>query len=517
MNKKLIGQDLEALFQAYDEDRLEMNALDMDFFMQAYAKHKNLPFVALEKYEIKLMQEVPSRYLNMYQAVFFKEDEEYIFLALCKPCSLELQDKFQSFFKDKLIKIHLANPFKLRQKLDEFLSQESFEELLLSLKYELKNTHSSKDQSAVNKLLEFILQSAIKQNASDIHIEPLIDKTLLRFRSDGILHESFSLEKELAHSLIFYIKLLAHLNVAEQRKAQDGSFNMEFEAKRYDFRIASLPLVYGESLVLRILEHKKEFLEPQKLGFDTGFLEILRQNIHKAHGLILVCGPTGSGKSTTLYGILNEIKSSAKKIISVEDPIEYKLDGVQQIVLNEKAGLDFNNALRAILRQDPDVIMIGEIRDEESLDIALKASLTGHLVFATLHTNDAVLALSRMLDMKAKPYLIASSLRLIIAQRLVRKLCVHCRVKSIKTYEGIEGEFYEARGCEYCHHKGFKGRELLGEFLSIDENLSELIRQNASKNEILKQAKGFQSMFELGLQKARQGITSVDELLRVLG
>ncbi|VUA73950.1 Type II secretion cytoplasmic ATP binding protein (PulE, ATPase) [Campylobacter coli] len=233
--------------------------------------------------------------------------------------------------------------------------------------------------------------------------------------------------------------------------------------------------------------------------------------------MILLTGPTGSGKSTSLYACLNELKSIEKKIISVEDPIEYKMPLIQQILLNPKAGLEFNNALRAILRQDPDIIMVGEIRDEESLDIAIKASLTGHLLLSTLHTNNAISTIDRLIDMSAKPYLIASALRLVIAQRLVRKLCPKCKQKSTKVYE-IKGDFFEAKGCEYCHHSGYQGRELISECLYIDEEIAQVIREGGYKNKILELAKvkGFQSMFEQGLQKAKEGITSIDELLRVL-
>ena len=341
---------------------------------------------------------------------------------------------------------------------------------------------------------------------------------MIRFRVDGVLLVFLVLELEIYQALIFYIKLLAHLNVAEQRKAQDGSFSLMMSALKYDFRVSTLPLLYGESLVLRILEHKQDFLNLDKLELDESILSKFKKQIHAPYGLILLTGPTGSGKSTTLYSALNEIKSTQKKIITAEDPIEYRLPLVQQIILNEKAGLDFNNALRTILRQDPDIIVIGEIRDEESLDIALKASLTGHLVFSTLHTNDAISAITRMLDMKAKDYLIASALSLVIAQRLVRKLCEHCKRKSAKHYNEFEGDFYEAVGCELCKMNGYFGREMVSEFLFIDEEIAELIRTNAKTSEILSYArkKGFKTMFEVGLQRAREGKTSIDELLRVI-
>ncbi|EAL3371949.1 type II/IV secretion system protein [Campylobacter jejuni] len=304
----------------------------------------------------------------------------------------------------------------------------------------------------------------------------------------------------------------------DQRKTQDGSFELDFENERYDFRVSCLPLIYGESVVIRILKHDKEILDLHKLNLGDKNLKILKKILHRPNGMILLTGPTGSGKSTTLYACLNELKSIEKKIISAEDPIEYKIPLVQQILLNSKVGVEFNSVLRAILRQDPDIIMIGEIRDEESLDIALKASLTGHLLLSTLHTNDALSTIDRLLDMQAKSYLIASALSLVIAQRLVRKLCPWCKQKSKKHYIEFEGEFFEPKGCERCHHSGFFGRELIAECLEINEDLACAIRENQNKTILMELAKkhGFQTMFEQGLKKAKEGLTSIDELLRVV-
>ncbi len=325
-------------------------------------------------------------------------------------------------------------------------------------------------------------------------------------------------EKDIYEALVFHVKFLACLNLAESRKTQDGSFELDFENERYDFRVSCLPLIYGESVVIRILKHDKEILDLYKLNLGNKNLEILKKILHRPNGMILLTGPTGSGKSTTLYACLNELKSIEKKIISAEDPIEYKIPLVQQILLNSKVGVEFNSVLRAILRQDPDIIMIGEIRDEESLDIALKASLTGHLLLSTLHTNDALSTIDRLLDMQAKSYLIASALSLVIAQRLVRKLCPWCKQKSKKHYIEFEGEFFEPKGCERCHHSGFFGRELIAECLEINEDLACAIRENQDKTILMELAKkyGFQTMFEQGLKKAKEGLTSIDELLRVV-
>lgn len=363
-----------------------------------------------------------------------------------------------------------------------------------------------------------MLNEILPLNASDIRIEARLEDALIRFRVDGILRELANVEKDIYEALVFHIKFLACLNLAESRKAQDGSFECDFKNEKYDLRVSCLPLIYGESVVIRILKHNKEILELDRLNLGSKNLELLKNTLHYPHGMILLTGPTGSGKSTTLYACLNELKSIEKKIISAEDPIEYKIPLVQQILLNSKAGVEFNNILRAILRQDPDIIMIGEIRDEESLDIALKASLTGHLLLSTLHTNDAFSAIDRLVDMKAKVYLVASALSLVIAQRLVRKLCPWCKKRSQKHYIDFQGVFFEPKGCERCHYSGFLGRELIAECLRIDEELACTIRENQDKKTLREIAKkqGFQTMFEQGLEKAKEGLTSIDELFRVV-
>ena len=479
----------------------------------------NAEFIELKNDEVSLnlYKQMPLKWLKAHCALPFKESDEFVFIAFGKDFDRQILDKAQDFFKHKFIKAVRANAPQILGLLAEFELRDKINTLISELKFELENSQNSQGETAVSKLFELIIAQSIAKRASDIHIEPNENEAMIRFRIDGVLSEFIGVEFAIYQALTFYIKLLAHLNVAEQRKAQDGSFSLSVNALKYDFRLSTLPLLYGESVVLRVLEHKKDFLSLENLEFETANLTHFKKRIHQPFGLILLTGPTGSGKSTTLYAALSEIKSIRKKIITAEDPIEYRLPLVQQIVLNEKAGLDFNNALRTILRQDPDVIVIGEIRDEESLDIALKSSLTGHLVFSTLHTNDAVSAIARMLDMGAKAYLIASALSVIIAQRLVRKLCEKCKVKSAKHYE-FEGEFYEAVGCEHCKMSGYVGREVVSEFLFVDENIAELIRTNAKASEILTYARknGFQTMFEVGLQKARAGKTSVDELYRVM-
>ncbi|EAH7580470.1 GspE/PulE family protein [Campylobacter lari] len=367
--------------------------------------------------------------------------------------------------------------------------------------------------------MNLILTYACFLRASDIHLEPLENEVLIRFRIDGELKYIHSLDMDSYQALLIHIKIIALLNVAEQRQAQDGSFSKIILEQKYDFRISIMPLLFGQSVVLRILKQDEHVLKLDRLFIKEENLICLKKYMNAPYGLILFCGPTGSGKSTFMHAILNEFDQN-KKIITLEDPIEYKLKHAQQILLNSKTGFDFHKALRAVLRQDPDVIMVGEIRDEESLDIVLKASLSGHLVLSTLHTNGAIEAIFRMKHMGAKEYLIAYALNLIIAQRLVRKLC-ECKEASDEKFhfqnQVFEGKFYKAKGCAKCMYSGYKGRLMVAEFLFLDRNLKSMIENNANYENILTYAlkKGFLTLGVDALEKVKLGLTSVDELRKI--
>lgn len=512
----------EFLFDLYLKDKLSLDelylklGLESEEFLKTLAKYYKMEFLSFENYDENF--KLPLNLLLEFKILPIKTDEENVYIARAKPFSLELLERIQSLFRDKFVKAVISDCFKISKALNRLRIKEELKNLSLQLKEEWEDNFKQENQSSVSKIFDFILKEALNLNSSDIHIESRKNDALIRFRVDGELQFFCILEKEIYQALVFHIKFLTHLNVAEQRKAQDGNFELKLENQNYDFRVSTLPLIYGESVVLRILKHDEKFLELKNLNFLDSHLKALQKAISSSYGMILITGATGSGKSTTLYACLNALKSIKKKIITAEDPIEYKMQGIQQILLNPKAGLEFNNALRAILRQDPDIIMIGEIRDEQSLDIAIKSSLTGHLLLSTLHTNDSISTIDRLLDMKAKPYLIAQALSLIVAQRLVRKLCIFCKRKSEKKYTLFQGQFYESRGCEHCNYSGYSGRDLVAEFLVIDENLKELIRENVGKKRILEYARkqGFQTMLECGLQKAKEGLTSIEELQRVL-
>lgn len=510
-------------FQAYIENEMSLDeicanlTITSEEFFKKLANFYDLNFIDLDKYDDFVFEGIPFSLLLKFKFLLIKNNDDFL-IVRSKPCSLELLEQIKTFIVCEKINTAIADELKITQILNQIRIQEEIKRLSVKLRLEWQESQRRDNQSCISQIFDFLLHEILSFHASDIHIEARSDNALIRFRVDGILREFAVFEKDIYEALVFHIKFLACLNLAESRKAQDGSFELDFENEKYDFRVSCLPLIYGESVVIRILKHDKEITDLHKLNLGNKNLEILKKILHRPNGMILLTGPTGSGKSTTLYACLNELKSVEKKIISAEDPIEYKIPLVQQILLNSKVGVEFNSILRAILRQDPDVIMIGEIRDEESLDIALKASLTGHLLLSTLHTNDALSTIDRLLDMQAKSYLIASALSLIIAQRLVRKLCPWCKQKSKKHYIEFQGEFFEPKGCERCHHSGFFGRELIAECLEINEDLACAIRENQDKKTLMELAKkhGFESMFEQGLKKAKEGLTSIDELLRVV-
>lgn len=358
-----------------------------------------------------------------------------------------------------------------------------------------------------------VISGALKREASDIHFEALEDSFRIRYRIDGHLREVSKLSKERAAAISSRIKIMANLDIAEKRRPQDGKISFKYEGRDIDIRVSTLPTSFGEKTVLRLLDKSNLLLDLDSLGMDERHIKILRKHIHAPYGMILVTGPTGSGKTTTLYAALNEIHTEDKNIMTIEDPVEYNINGINQCHVKSDIGFDFASALRSFLRQDPDIIMVGEIRDRETAEIAIRASLTGHLVFSTLHTNDAISAISRLIDMGVEPFLVASSVRLIVAQRLVRKLCSCKKAKADK--QNGEQKFITT-GCEICGYSGYKGRTALIEMAEITEDISELISRRATYNEILQKVKenNFISLLEAGKQKIKNGITTYEEVLR---
>ncbi|HYT59166.1 MAG TPA: GspE/PulE family protein [Haliangiales bacterium] len=395
---------------------------------------------------------------------------------------------------------------------------------------ESKNLHDIEvmaNEPTVVNLVNLIISTALRERASDIHLVPFEEHLQLRYRIDGLLQEKPPPPKQLHAALISRIKIMADMNIAERFMPQDGHIQIHHRGARVDIRVGTMPTIYGESLVLRLLEKNTKVLTSQELGLDAERSALLARLVEKPHGLFLATGPTGSGKTTTLYSILQGIYTPELKILTIEDPVEYELPGVAQIPVRPGRNFTFATGLRSILRQDPDVVMVGEIRDSETAEIAIRAALTGHQVFSTLHTNDATGAVTRLLDMGVEAFLISSSLEGVVAQRLVRRICPHCRVESpvppsvaekLETLGArrLEGTFYRGTGCEECRGTGYRGRIGIFELLPIGPEIRELILQKRSNAELKGAAqKTMITMHQDALQKAAAGITTLEEIIRV--
>jgi type II secretory ATPase GspE/PulE/Tfp pilus assembly ATPase PilB-like protein len=387
-------------------------------------------------------------------------------------------------------------------------------------------------EAPVAKIVATILEFAIKARASDVHIEPQEDKTRIRYRIDGILHEKLILPKKVHEAVISRIKILSGMKIDEKRIPQDGRFNFKAGDQEVDLRVSSLPTVFGEKIVMRLLKKSGGVPDLPELGLRGRALKNLEDAILRPHGIIIVCGPTGSGKTTTLYSVLSRINTSKVNIVTLEDPVEYQINGVNQVQVNPAAGLTFASGMRSFLRQDPNIIMVGEIRDKETTELAIQASLTGHLVFSTLHTNDASGAIPRLLDLGAEPFLLASALTCIVAQRVLRRICPHCKEEYTPPAEVAEdikkvlGNLYQSKGalklyrgkkCPECNNTGYLGRIGIFEVLPVTEKIARLILERSDAGTIEKQAleDGMITLKQDGYLKVVEGITTIEEVLRV--
>ncbi len=379
------------------------------------------------------------------------------------------------------------------------------------------------EEAPVVKLVDLIIRQAIDERASDIHIEPFKDRISLRYRIDGKLYEIPPPAKHLHLPIISRIKILSKMDIAEKRLPQDGGFLVRIGERPVDIRVSTVPTIYGEKIVARLLDRSQIKLDLNQMGFDAKQLEWIRKAVNAPYGLVFLTGPTGSGKTTTLYAILNEIKSTTKNIVTIEDPVEYKLDGINQVMVKPEIGLTFAAALRTFLRQDPDIMLVGEVRDLETAQICIRSALTGHLVLSTLHTNDAPTAITRLVDIGIESYMLAPSLLLVVAQRLVRKLCPECKEAYEPSPEqrknvDLKAELiYRAKGCLKCNQTGYNGRICVAEVMVTNEQIKDLINQKASFQRIREAAKlaGMQTLYESGIAKVEQGVTSLEEALSV--
>jgi type IV pilus assembly protein PilB len=392
---------------------------------------------------------------------------------------------------------------------------------------ELLELRASAEEAPVVKLVHSVIADAVNRGASDIHFDPSRGQMQVRYRVDGVMIDSTTVPKSLVAGLVSRIKIMAELDIAERRAPQDGRVALTVDGRHVDIRVSTLPVIRGESVVMRILDKERVVLDLESLGMRDEDRELLMRSVSRSQGAVLATGPTGAGKTTTLYALLNAVNSPEKTLISIEDPVEYEVDGIKQIHVNPAAGLTFASGLRSMVRSDPDTLMVGEIRDRETAQIAMEAALTGHLVLSTLHTNDASLAAARLIDMGVEPFLMASGIECIVAQRLARRLCTRCRKPAKLSAEELEeigvadgeGEIYEPVGCVTCNGTGYSGRIGLYEVLVLNEEIRSQILAKASSGEIEEAAvaAGMHRLRDDGLEKVRQGITSLAEVLRVLG
>lgn len=499
--------------------------------LQYLAEVLNYPFIDLDSVDLdyRLAEKAPFNQLKRAVAIPISQNDMHVTVVFSDPLNVDAQETLQRIYPRKPLSIAVATTKQIEAYLLKMELKDSVKELVTNIRNELNSIGSAEEQqeaSSILQLIEVVLKQTINSRSSDIHIEPTEKNCVVRGRIDGSLTEIFIFDKDIYPPLASRLKLLANLDIAEKRKPQDGRFSANVGDKEYDFRISTLPILYGESIVMRVLDKTKALVKLEEAGMDPVSYQKLHTALKAPYGVILVTGPTGSGKTTTLYGALNELRSVTEKVITVEDPVEYRMNLIQQVQVNPKVGLSFADALRSILRQDPDKIMIGEIRDQETLEIAIKAALTGHLVISTLHTNDAISAIPRMVDMGIEPYLISGALVAIQAQRLVRKICNHCKevadlppnlLEQYKEYIPEGTVFKHGTGCRECSGTGYQGREMICEVLPISEELSSMIAKEVSKTALMEQAleEGFQNMFLNGIQKAVDGVTTLDEILRV--
>jgi len=516
------------------DDLEPIAGIDTTRLLKRIATNLDIEYIEINDIDIdyKLVERLPLKQLLRYNALPLFVQDSTVTVAFANPTDYEAKGAIERFFHGKIMVVAIAKAKLIQRELLKLKTNEEVEEFSEDIKHDLTEgstevAEESKESPAVLKLIETILKTAIDGKASDIHIEATEHNCIVRYRVDGMLQEYFKLEKIIFGPLSSRTKLLSNLDIAEKRKPQDGRFTQIVNGSVYDFRVSTLPTLFGESIVMRILDKSKALVKLEDAGMNAEAYKKFTKGIKSPYGIMLVTGPTGSGKTTTLYGALNAIIDVKDKIITVEDPVEYQMDGIQQVQVSANTGLTFAAALRSILRQDPDKIMIGEIRDQETLRIAIEAALTGHLVLSTLHTNDAISAINRMQDMGIENYLLAGAVIGIQGQRLVRKICDVCKeedktinpdnLKEIAQYLPSNPKFYKGKGCPVCNNNGYTGREMISEVLLISEELSTMIANGASKEKMREQAfkEGFITMLQDGVNKALQGKTSLEEVLRV--
>ncbi len=503
----------------------------------------NIPFINLSRFKLDpaLKDIVSDKMARQYNVVPLSLLDSTLTVALSDPLNVVLLDDLKSI-TGKNIDIVLSASSTIKKTIDDFygavdqvntrdiskdIHVEDFEIVTEKDDEDIEASMNESDTAPIIRMVNVIVSEALKQRASDIHIEPMSDCVRVRYRIDGVLRHILNIPKINQKAVIVRIKIMSQLDITANQTPQDGRFKLKIAGKEVDFRVSVLPTTFGQKVVMRILDKGNLSVGLSGLGISENALQALNEAIHKPFGMVIVTGPTGSGKSTTLYSIINELNSVDKNIITVEDPVEYLIEGLTQIQAKPEIGLTFAEGLRAILRQSPDIVMVGEIRDNETADIAIKASLTGQMVFSTLHTNDAAGALTRLVDMGVEPFLVASSLVLISAQRLCRKICPHCkkpvRIKdevldSLDYDIGADVIFYEGEGCEACRKTGYLGRMSITEVLTVDDEIRQMLLKGKSSEDIKSYAcqyNGMVTLWQDAMRKCVEGLTTIEEVLRI--
>ncbi|MDP8254582.1 MAG: type IV-A pilus assembly ATPase PilB [Candidatus Alcyoniella australis] len=509
------------------------------------SKQYGVPSINLSEFEIdpEVIKLIPREVVEKYKVIPISRADSSLIVAMVDPSNILAIDDIK-FLTGYNIEAVVATEDSIVSAIDRYYETDhgtdledvlqDFEDEDLELiqdeeEFNIKELEKASEDAPVVKLVNLILSDAIKKGASDIHVEPYEKNFRVRYRIDGVLHKVMDPPRKLQNAITSRLKIMSALDIAERRLPQDGRIKLKTaKGKEMDFRVSSLPTIYGEKIVLRLLDKENLQLDMTKLGFEEEPLQHFKEAIHKPYGMVLVTGPTGSGKTTTLYSALTELNTIADNISTAEDPVEYTLKGVNQVQMHDAIGLNFSSALRCFLRQDPDIIMVGEIRDFETAEIAVKAALTGHMVLSTLHTNDAPGSVTRLLNMGVEPFLVTASVVLIAAQRLVRKICEACKepvdvspqvLKDIQMpEENIEkAQCYHGAGCMKCSKTGYKGRIALYEVMPLQEELREFVLNGASTTEIKRESirLGMKTMRQSGITKLQEGVTTIEELVRV--
>lgn len=539
--------------QGLEELLIEKNIVDEEHLAHLYSRKVDIPYIDLTKRIIRrdILFQIPQQIARKNEVVAFAEEAGMVKIAMADPEDLQIIE----FIKKKIgqnIKVYLTSISSINYIVKQYRKglKEEFDKMIDESVSAAQGKHSDLKKMAENmpvvRIVDMLLEHAMLQGASDIHIEPMEKRVVIRYRVDGILHDVIILPREIFAAIVARIKILSNLKIDEHRLPQDGRFKMEKDGHKISLRVSILPVYDGEKVVMRLLMEDTRVMTLEELGLQYSALQTSRRNINKPHGLILVTGPTGSGKTTSLYAMLSILNKPEVNISTIEDPIEYRIPRINQSQVKPKIGYKFSTGLRSLVRQDPDIIMVGEIRDGETASIAINSALTGHLVLSTLHTRNAAGAAPRLMDMGAEPFLIASTLNIIIAQRLVRKNCTNCleeyqlsneQIKLLEKEYNIpaiiavlvreniikhikpltELKFYRSKGCGYCNNMGYKGRIGVFEAMEVTEVIKQLILNKASIEEIQRKAveQGMITLVEDGFIKAITGITSIDEITRV--